>query len=150
MSAPTHLLVAVDFTAISEYALERALDLAKQLSARVTLLHVYALPILRVADSDIVPSGAEAARLTAEAEKNLDDLVAKHARPGIPMTRLLRTAGRSPAEEINATAAELGADMIIVGTHGRGLIGRALLGSVALDVLRTASVPVLTVHEPKK
>lgn len=149
MPAPTHLLVAVDFTPVSEHALERALDLAQQLSARVTLLHVYTLPILRVADSDIVPSGAEAARLTAEAEKQLDDLLAKHARPGIPMARHLRT-GRPPAEEINATAAELGADMIVVGTHGRGFIGRTFLGSVALDVLRTAGVPVLTVHEPRK
>lgn len=149
MPAPSHLLVAVDFNVTSEHALERALDLAQQLGASVTLLHVYSLPILRVADSDIVPSGAEAARLTAEAEKQLDDLLAKHARPGVSMTRHLRT-GRPPAEEINATAAELGADLIVVGTHGRGILGRALLGSVALDVLRTATVPVLSVHEPRK
>ena len=52
--------------------------------------------------------------------------------------------------EICASARELGADLIVVGTHGRGAIGRALLGSVALDVLREATVPVMSVHEKRK
>lgn len=149
MAPPSHLLVAVDFTECSEHALVRALDLASQLGARVTALHVYALPVLRVADSDIMPSAEEAARITANAETSLDALVAKHARPGVQLDRLLRS-GRPPVEEINATAAELGSGMIVVGTHGRGAIGRALLGSVAMDVIRTAKVPVLTVHERQK
>jgi nucleotide-binding universal stress UspA family protein len=146
MSAPSHLLVAVDFTEISEHALERALDLAAHLAARVTVLHVYNLPALRIADSDYIPSGEEVARVTAHAEGQLDALLAKHARPGVKVEHHLRT-GRPPAEEILASAEELGADMIVVGTHGRGPIGRALVGSVALDVLRSARVPVLTVHE---
>lgn len=149
MSAPSHLLVAVDFTEISEHALERALDLATRLNARLTVLHVYALPVLRVADSDFIPSADEAARLTAAAEQKLDDLVAKHRRAAVSMSSLLRT-GRPPAEEINACADELGAEIIVVGTHGRGAIGRALLGSVAMDVIRGAKVPVLTVHERRK
>lgn len=149
MSAPSHLLIAVDFTECSEHALERALDLAARLGSRVTALHVYALPVMRVADSDFIPSAEEAARVTADEEKKLDALVAKHARPDLPIARLLRS-GRPPAEEINAAAEELGAEMIIVGTHGRGAIGRAILGSVAMDLIRTAKVPVLTVHERRK
>ena len=149
MSAPSHLLVAIDFTEISEHALERALDLAERLDAQVTVLHVYSLPVLRVADSDFIPSADEAARLTATAEEKLDDLVEKHQRTSVKTSRLLRT-GRPPAEEINACAEELGAEMIIVGTHGRGAIGRALLGSVAMDVIRGSRVPVLTVHERRK
>ena len=148
MTAPSHLLVAVDFNEISEHALERALDLAARLSARVTALHVYSLPSLRVGDSDFIPSADEAARVTAAAEKGLDELVAKHRREGVQIARLLRT-GRPPAEEICASAGELGADLIVVGTHGRGAIGRALLGSVALDVLRQATVPVMSVHEKR-
>ncbi|APR83192.1 Universal stress protein [Minicystis rosea] len=148
MSAPSHLLVAVDFNTLSERALERALDLAGPLGARVTVLHVYALPVLRIADSDIVPSGEEAVRLTADAEQQLEALLARHERPGITVDRHLRT-GRPPAEEILATAEELGADMIVVGTHGRGALGRALLGSVAMDVLRTSKIPVLSVHEAR-
>lgn len=149
MSAPSHLLVAVDFTSTSEHALERALDFAESLKARVTVLHVYALPSLRIADSDYIPSAEEVARVTAAAESQLDALIKKHARPGVQIDQLLRT-GRPPAEEVNAVAAETSADLIVVGTHGRGAIGRALLGSVATDVLRTARVPVLTVHDLHK
>ncbi|MFT3774483.1 MAG: universal stress protein [Minicystis sp.] len=149
MPAPSHLLVAADFNPLSELALERALDLAQALKARVTVLHVYALPALRIADSDYIPSAEEVARVTSAAEKQLEDLLAKHARPGVEAKQLLRT-GRPPAEEIVHAAEELGADLIVVGTHGRGAIGRALLGSVALDVLRTAKVPVLSVHERRK
>lgn len=149
MSLPSHLLVAVDFTECSEHALERALDLAERLHSRVTALHVYSLPVLRIADSDFIPSGEEAARVTAEHEQKLDALVAKHARPNHEIARLLRS-GRPPAEEINTCAEELGAEMIVVGTHGRGAIGRAILGSVAMDVIRAAKVPVMTVHERRK
>lgn len=149
MTAPSHLLVAVDFNEISEHALERALDLAASLQARVTAIHVYSLPSLRVGDSDFIPSADEAARVTADAENRLDALVAKHRREGVEITRLLRT-GRPPAEEICASAREIGADLVVVGTHGRGAIGRALLGSVALDVLREATVPVMSVHEKRK
>jgi len=149
MPAPSHLLVAVDFNELSEQALERALDLAEKLGGRVTVLHVYSLPALRIADSDYIPSADEATRVTAAAEKQLDELVARHRREGVEVARLLRT-GRPPVDEINATAEELSADLVVVGTHGRGVIGRALLGSVALDVLRTCKVPVLSVHERRK
>jgi len=50
-----------------------------------------------------------------------------------------------PADEIPATATEVGADLIVLGTHGRTGLSQALLGSVALEVLREARQPVLTV-----
>lgn len=149
MAAPQHILVAVDLNAVSEDALERALDLAQSLHARVSVVHAYAVPALRIADSDYIPSAEEAARVTSTHEKQLEALLAKHRRDGVTVEWHLRT-GRPPAEEIVAAAEELGADLIVVGTHGRGPIGRALLGSVALDVLRTAKVPVLSVHERRK
>jgi nucleotide-binding universal stress UspA family protein len=46
-------------------------------------------------------------------------------------------------------AAELPADMIVIGTHGRKGIARALLGSVAENVIRTVKTPVLTIHGPR-
>jgi nucleotide-binding universal stress UspA family protein len=51
-----------------------------------------------------------------------------------------------PAEEIGRTAALKGADLIVTGTHGRTGVRRVLMGSVAEQVLRTASCPVLTVR----
>ena len=54
-----------------------------------------------------------------------------------------------PWEEINAVANEVNADLIIIGTHGRKGLARALLGSVAENVIRTATVPVLAIHGPR-
>jgi nucleotide-binding universal stress UspA family protein len=53
-----------------------------------------------------------------------------------------------PHQEIVALARDERADLIVIGTHGRGGINRALLGSVADRVVRLAPCPVLTVREP--
>ena len=55
-----------------------------------------------------------------------------------------------PFEEVNSVAAEVDADLIILGTHGRRGLSRALLGSVAESVIRTATRPVLTIHGPSE
>jgi nucleotide-binding universal stress UspA family protein len=51
-----------------------------------------------------------------------------------------------PWDELNAVAIEEGAEMIVVGTHGKTGVSRALLGSVAERTTRTATRPVLVVH----
>ncbi|HEY2366326.1 MAG TPA: universal stress protein, partial [Polyangiaceae bacterium] len=51
-----------------------------------------------------------------------------------------------PWEEVRSVAEEVDADMIVIGTHGRKGIARALLGSVAEKILRTSTRPVLTIH----
>ena len=68
------------------------------------------------------------------------------ARRGSARGRALRTG--VPHEEIVALAQDERADLIVIGTHGRGGINRALLGSVADRVVRLAPCPVLTVREP--
>ena len=55
----------------------------------------------------------------------------------------------APHEEIVRTAAEEGAGMIVMGTHGRSGLNRALLGSVTERVVRLARCPVLTVRQAK-
>ena len=57
-----------------------------------------------------------------------------------------RTAFGATPTEICAAADELGADLIVIGTHGRGGLSHALLGSVAEKVVRKAPCPVLTVR----
>ena len=52
-------------------------------------------------------------------------------------------------EEVNAVAKEIDANLIVIGTHGRRGLARALLGSVAENVIRTSTIPVLVIHGPR-
>jgi nucleotide-binding universal stress UspA family protein len=63
------------------------------------------------------------------------------------MTSLLREG--NAADEIRTVADEMKADLIVIGTHGRRGIARALLGSTAENVIRTVKTPVLTIHGPR-
>ena len=63
----------------------------------------------------------------------------------VPVLRLVE--GLAP-DEIVETAVEIGADMIVIGTHGRTGLAHLLIGSVAERIVRHANVPVLTVRSP--
>jgi nucleotide-binding universal stress UspA family protein len=56
----------------------------------------------------------------------------------------------SPAAEIIRYAEDRSIDLIVMGTHGRGIVAHAVMGSVAEKVVRTAPCPVLTVREPQR
>lgn len=81
----------------------------------------------------------------AWAEKELAAWVETAREAGLTVRTLVKTG--APHEVIVAAADELGADLIVLGTHGRGGINRALLGSVADRVVRLAACPVVTVRE---
>jgi nucleotide-binding universal stress UspA family protein len=66
--------------------------------------------------------------------------------PRVPVECLLGEG--SPAEAILRAARERQCDLIVMGTHGRTALGRALMGSVAEEVVRKAPCPVLTVKVP--
>jgi nucleotide-binding universal stress UspA family protein len=59
------------------------------------------------------------------------------------------TTGNLTANAIVAYARQNDVDLIIIGTHGRGAMGRLIMGSVAERVVRTAPCPVLTVRQPE-
>jgi len=147
MNPIRHLLVAVDFDENSARALDYAIDLASHLGARLTVVHAYSLPVLNAFDAEYIPSAVEAAHKADVNQKHLDALLALHKASAVPMEGVLRIG--APAVEICAVAREASADLIIVGTHHRGVLGRALLGSVAEAVVRDAPVPVLTVRPPR-
>jgi nucleotide-binding universal stress UspA family protein len=146
MNAIRHILVALDFNPISEHALAYAVDFAEKLGARLTVLHVYSLAVLMALDGEYLPTADSASNKAEEAQKHLDAAIARYAGRNVAIHGVLRVG--EAGEEVCAQAKELGADLIIVGTHGRGAIGRALLGSVAESVLRASPVPVLTVRGP--
>ncbi|MDI1452173.1 universal stress protein [Polyangium sp. 6x1] len=139
------ILVPIDFEETSEHALERAIELAAKLGAAVTVVHVYSLTVYSFPDGSYLPASELAESVRQGAQRKLDAVLAAQRARGVRLDGVLRE-GRS-ADEICKTAAEISADLIVMGTHGRGAIGRTLLGSVALAVLRHAPVPVMTIRK---
>lgn len=142
------ILVPVDFTETSDRALDYAVALAAKFNAKVFVMHAYEIPIYGFPDGAFVATGDVAARLATAAESALDSLVRSRADTGIPIVSALRTG--VPWEEANAYAAEIDADLIVIGTHGRRGLARALLGSVSEHVIRTTPRPVLVIHGPRE
>jgi nucleotide-binding universal stress UspA family protein len=137
------ILVATDFGPSSEGALELALGLAKRCDADLTVLHVWEVPAF--AYSGHTYSVRDVLRpIRDKAQIALDECVARAGRGGARVTGLLRAG--TPWEEIRDAISELKPDVVVVGTHGRNIVSRALLGSVAEKTVRTSSVPVLTVR----
>jgi nucleotide-binding universal stress UspA family protein len=142
------ILVPVDFTETSERAIDLAVDMAAKLGASITLLHVYQIPIYGFPDATLITGPKLAAELSTAAQKALDHLYEKNKNRGVETTAILRDG--VAWEEISATADQIGAHLIVIGTHGRRGLARALLGSVAENVIRTSHVPVLVVHGPRE
>jgi nucleotide-binding universal stress UspA family protein len=143
--SPIHgILVATDFTEIADHALDYGVDLARQLGVGVTLVHAYEIPVYGFPSGAFVVPPDFASRLMEAAQTSLEASVGRHKDSGVKLESVLR-AGR-PWEVINEVAGERGCDLVVVGTHGRRGLSRALLGSIAERVLRTCSLPVLAVH----
>lgn len=147
MTLYQRILVPVDFSAPSEHAASYAIDLAKEVGADVELVHVYSLPVYALPDGGVMVGPEYAARVSSAAQTSLDDCVARFADRGVSVTGHL--AEGSPHEEITRRAEETEADLIVMGTHGHAGMRHFLLGSVTERVVRSATVPVLTVRHPE-
>jgi nucleotide-binding universal stress UspA family protein len=147
MLAFQRILTATDFTETSDRALEFALELARKFEARITIVHAYQIPVMGFADGGYIAGAEVASQLATAAQNRLDAVIESKKASGIPMTAVLREG--VAWEEINALAKEVEADLIVIGTHGRRGLARALLGSVAENVIRTSTVPVLVIHGPR-
>ena len=130
------LLLATDLGEASEAATEHAIALAAQLRARLLIVTVM----------DARPHLGPRPRPVEERERLSEALhmVGARARHAGATTSFLVWDG-DPAESIIAAASAEGADMIVVGSHRRGTMGRAILGSVSDRVVREAVCPVLVV-----
>jgi universal stress protein A len=141
----TRMLVPTDFSSGSEQAWAVARQLAARLGAEIVLLHV-------LVEAPLFPEGLfmEHARDVFDAaqrwaENMLGEWTAGAAAAGLEV-RWVVCPG-VPHEEIVSAATRERADLIVLGTHGRGGLDRALLGSVADRVIRLAPCPVLSVRE---
>ncbi|MFW6051688.1 MAG: universal stress protein [Myxococcota bacterium] len=147
MTTISRILSPIDFSKTSEHALEYALNLAEGLGAEVHVLHVYQLPMYTMPDGALLAGPDVATRVLETSREALGEVVDRHAQRGVPIERHL-TEG-VPHAEIDRVAREVGADLIVMGTHGRSGLGHLLLGSVAERVVRSSAVPVLTVRHPQ-
>jgi universal stress protein A len=136
------ILVAVDFSEESRSALACAAEMAGKFGASLTLVHVVE-PHFGPPDTDVPPlTGAQSdAEEFAEAKLELSDL----AEQMLGQCRVVETVVRGGLAffEITEAAKALGADLIVVGTHGYTGLKRALLGSTAEKVVRHSPCPVL-------
>jgi nucleotide-binding universal stress UspA family protein len=84
-----------------------------------------------------------------QARQRLAELLVDNDPTPLPTKPVVITAG-APAQAIVDYAAKNDIDLIVVGTHGRGVVAHLLVGSVAERVVRTARCPVLTVRHPER
>jgi universal stress protein A len=148
MSFASHILVPTDFSHASELAAQAAALLAKQFQAKVTLVHVHDPDALRPPVT-IGWSGAQQSALVSQVEdaveKSFAELVGKHF-DGVEHVSRAILHDASAAHGICRYAEKVGADLIVISTHGRTGLAHLLIGSVAERVVRHASCPVLTLR----
>jgi nucleotide-binding universal stress UspA family protein len=140
------ILLPLDGSAFSEHALPGALDVARRMGARLHLVQVHEAPTAQVYP-DGLPVYDERwnGALRAQAEEYLRSVAHRcMERAGVsPTTELLD--GPVPAA-LATYAAEVGIDLIVMTTHGRGGISRAWVGSVADALVRRAAMPILLIR----
>lgn len=151
MTRISRIVAPTDFSPASDAALDYARDLAQKFGASIDLVHVF---------DDPFASGAFIGDGTVMMPVELRDSLEKHARgqlearhaahagalPGSSTSFLMGP----PAKRIVERAKEDGADLIVMGTHGRSGLGHLLIGSVAERVVRTAACPVLTTRHKER
>jgi universal stress protein A len=144
MIALRKILVPHDFSETSEAAVRYAIALAHNFGAQLHLLHVGDKARFEMATE--FPLGLDGTLEDAVRERLVKILT---PREQIDFKPVFEFKSGSPAAEIAKYAKETEIDLIVMGTHGRGFVAHAMLGSVAEKVVRTAPCPVLTVRNPQ-
>ncbi|GAA4275429.1 universal stress protein [Aquimarina mytili] len=140
------ILVPVDFSEYSEYALQAAASIAKQQNAKIIVLHMLGLSeaVLTKNEGQEV---AEAMYYMKLAEKRFKTFLDKEYLKGIQIEETVQNY--KIFSEVNEVAHENDADLIIMGSHGTtGLREEVFIGSNTEKVVRTADVPVLVIKKP--
>jgi nucleotide-binding universal stress UspA family protein len=143
MSKFQHILVATDFGESSMRAVDFGLMLATQLGARITLVHAYEIPPLAY-EAFVYPTADVIDALINAARAQLDKALTAVRRTAPDANAILRQG--VPWQQILSAIDEAHADLVVVGTHGRGGLPRFLLGSVAERVVRLSPMPVVVVR----
>lgn len=139
------LLVATDFSTCAQAALRNAAGLARRLESELVVLHVVETPAHGSgAGRSDAGSEAESSVGQAHSRRQLNQLLSDLRAEGV--TADGDCVAGEPIDVIVTRAAQWAADAIVIGTHGRRGLRRAVLGSLAEQVVRRAGCPVLTVN----
>jgi nucleotide-binding universal stress UspA family protein len=138
-----NLLVPTDFSDHSLVALEYAVELARKFQAKIHVLHVIEEPIATIPLLEVygAPSKEE---YEAAAQAMLDNWPLPDGAEECEVER--RWHHGTPFVQILRDARDHDIDLIVMGSHGRGIVAHLLLGSVAEKVVRKAGCPVLTIR----
>jgi nucleotide-binding universal stress UspA family protein len=138
------ILCPVDFSDQSAMALRTAGMVALAFGSEVTVLHVQRLetPVYFTA-AQTKALQTQLRRSARSAKKHLSEFAQEHLPPEVVHHTLVVES--EPVSAILKIQHEIGADMIAMGTHGRGGLARVRLGSIAESVLHQAEFPILTV-----
>ena len=137
------LLVAIDFSESSSAVIDAAVELAKRFSATIHIVHAFDPPIPLVTPYEVTIPEAYLDQTRKAASQKLAGVVKKVAAEGVTVESHLAESPAAPA--IARTAEEVGADLVVMGTHGHTGIKHLVLGSVAERTLRLAPCSVLVV-----
>jgi nucleotide-binding universal stress UspA family protein len=142
------ILVPVDGSPTSDAGLEEAIKLGKLTGARLRVLHVIDETAFLTSGDGFVPMSGDVFTILKEAGQTV--LEAARARvdaAGIPVdVALFDSLSARLSDRVAQQVKEWGAEVIVLGTHGRRGVGRMMLGSDAEQIVRTANVPVLLVR----
>jgi nucleotide-binding universal stress UspA family protein len=142
------IVVPTDFSGCSEEAWALAQRIAQALGSEIVLLHVFVEP--PIYGDPPVPLDTRW-QVVEDMRKWVEQELRKWAgaarERGVSARTFVRTG--SPYQEIVDHVTDERADLVVMGTHGRGGMSRMLLGSVADRVIRLAPCPVLTVRRPE-
>jgi universal stress protein A len=135
-----HILAPTDFSQLSKQAVTYAFELAQNVDAKLSLLHVIEVPVYAIEVSLPLED------LEQDARRELSRLLPEAESAHVAVTRLVEMG--VPSQKILETAAAEQVDMIVMATHGRAGLSHLIMGSVAERVVRTAPCPVLTIRPP--
>lgn len=143
MNTFKHILVPTDFSPSSDAAIDAAIDLAQRFDAKVTLLHVWQLPVYPYMEAMLNLSA-----LASEVERGATEALEKQlqqVRSRYPAVQSVVQMGL-PWQAIIEIVKSQQVDLVVMGTHGRRGFDHLILGSVAERVVRLSPVPVLTIR----
>lgn len=138
-----NVLLPLDFSEPSMKATEYAVELAKRFDATLHLLHVIEDPVVYLPMFESYPLPTRE-QFETYARERLENWITAEDSEGLKVESHFRHG--KPFTEVIDYAEDSNIDLIVIGTHGRGMALHVILGSVAEKIVRKAPCPVLTVH----